>query len=122
MSTLDDLNARVTTAILRAERLSVDSFEALTAYREVWQLEAVIAKLTPPDDVEGEIARVGAVTAALSAHEPLKALQLIDCYQHEALASDVAEKLSALEAEAQTELSKVRSATVRPVRFTLRAA
>jgi hypothetical protein len=122
MSNLDNLNARVTAAILPAERLPVDSFEALTAFREVWQLEAAIAGITPPDDVEGEIARVGAVTAALSAREPLKALQLIDCYQHEALANEVVEKLSALEAEAHTELSKVRAATVRPVRFTLRAA
>ncbi len=32
-------------------------------------------------DIEGEIARIGAVTAALSAREPLKALQLIDRYR-----------------------------------------
>ena len=54
MSNLDDLNARVTDAILRAERLPEDSIEALAAFREVRQLEAAIAKLTPPDDVEGE--------------------------------------------------------------------
>jgi pyruvate-formate lyase-activating enzyme len=122
MSNLDDLNARVTDAILRAERLPADSFEALAAFREVWQLEAAIASITPPDDVEGEIARVGAVTAALSAREPLKALQLIDQYRHETLAHEVLEKLNTLQAEAQAELSNVRAATVRPVRFKLRAA
>lgn len=122
MSNLDDLNARVTDAILRAERLPADSFEALATFREVWQLEAAIARITSPDDVEGEIARVGAVTAALSAREPLKALQLVDQYQRETLAHEVLERLNTLQAEAQTELSKVRAATVRPVRFTLRAA
>ena len=64
---LDALNRRVTNAIIRAESLPPGSRDAWEAFHDVSALEESIATLLPPDDLEGEIARLGAVTAALSA-------------------------------------------------------
>jgi hypothetical protein len=124
MATLDELNARVTSAILHAERLAPDSFEALSAFREVSRLEESIARLTSPGEIEGEIARVGAITAALSASDPLLALELIDRYRQDDVSKEVLQKLEGLEAEAEVDLARASSCspTVYPVRFTLAAA
>ncbi|HSK04037.1 MAG TPA: hypothetical protein VK932_22440 [Kofleriaceae bacterium] len=121
---LDELNRRVTNAIVRAESLPAGSREAWEAFREVSALEESIALRLPPDDLEGEIARLGAVTAALSAGEPLRALQLAARFLAENLAPEVAEKLRQLVKEADAELVRAASdePTVRPVTFTLRAA
>lgn len=121
---LDDLNARVTEAILRAERLPVGSDRAQEAFREVGRLEEAIAGLTSAHDIEGEIARLGAVTAALSAAEPLRALVLVERYLAEGASPAAAAKLEALRAEADADLAEVASKAppVRPVRYTLLAA
>jgi hypothetical protein len=103
---LDELNRRVTNVIIRAERLPAGSRDARDAFREVSALEESIAALVLPDDIEGEIARLGAVTAALSAGEPLRALQLADRFLAEALAPAVAAKLRQLAAEADVELAR----------------
>jgi hypothetical protein len=120
----DELNRRVTNAIVRAEGLPSGSREAWEAFREVSALEESIATLTAPDDLEGEIARLGAVTAALSAGEPLRALQLAERFLAESLAPEVAEKLRQLGKEADAELVRAISdePTVKLVKFTLRAA
>ena len=73
---LDDLNKSVTNAILQAEALPRGSWEAQHAFREVADLEEEIATIAGAGAVEGEIARLGAVTAAMSAGEPLRAIQL----------------------------------------------
>src|SRR5262245_17198733 len=119
---LDDLNRRVTNAIIRAESLPAGSRDAWEAFHEVSALEESIAMLVPPDDVEGEIARLGAVTAALSAGEPLRALQLAERFLAENLASEVAAKLRELIAEADADLVRAVTdePTVMPVTFTLR--
>jgi hypothetical protein len=121
---LDELNRRVTNAIVRAESLPAGSRDAWEAFHDVSALEESIAATVPPDDIEGEIARLGAVTAALSAGEPLRALQLAERFLSESLAPEIAEKLRQLVTEADAEL--VRAATdeptVVPVTFTLRAA
>ncbi len=121
---LDEWNRRVTNAIVRAESLPAGSREAWEAFREVSALEESIALLLPPDDLEGEIARLGAVTAALNAGEPLRALQLAARFLAEDLAPEVAEKLRQLVKEADAELVRAVSdePIVRPVTFTLRAA
>ncbi len=121
---LDEWNRRVTNAIVRAESLPAGSREAWEAFREVSALEESIALLLPPDDLEGEIARLGAVTAALSAGEPLRALQLAARFLAEELAPEVAEKLRQLAQEGDAELVRAVSdePIVRPVTFTLRAA
>jgi hypothetical protein len=88
---LEELNRRVTNAIVWAESLPAGSRDAWEAFHEVSELEESIAKLVPPDDLEGEIARLGAVTAALSAGEHLRALQLAERYLAENLAPEIAE-------------------------------
>lgn len=72
----------------------------------------------------GEIARLGAVTAALSAGEPLRALQLAERFLAEGLADEVEAKLRQLANEADAELARAATdeTTVMPVTFTLRAA
>lgn len=121
---LDKLNRRVTNAIVRAESLPAGSRDAWDAFHEVSALEEAIAALVPPDDLEGEIARLGAVTAALSAGEPLRALQLAERFLSESLAPEIAEKLRQLVTEADAELARAITdePTVVPVTFTLRAA
>lgn len=118
---LDDLNARVTEAILRAERLPGGSDPAREAFGEVGRIEESIANLTPAQELEGEIARLGAVTAALSAAEPLRALVLVERYLAEDLLPAAAAKLEELRAEANAELANVaaKAPPVRPVKFTL---
>ncbi len=120
---LAELNRRVTDAITVAEGLPKDSPESWTAFREVSLLEEQIARSTPADDVEGEIARLGAVAAALSANEPLRAVQLGEIYLTEGLADDIKAKLAAMLDEADKTISALaENLTVRPVKFTLEAA
>jgi len=121
---LDELNHRVTNAIVRAESLPAGSREAWEAFHDVSALEESIAALVPPGDIEGEIARLGAVTAALSAGEPLRALQLAERFLAESLAPEIAGKLHQLIEEAEAEIVRAVSdePTVMPVTFTLRAA
>lgn len=121
---LDDLNARVTEAILHAERLPMGSDQAQEAFREVGRIEESIADLTPADDLEGEIARLGAVTAALSGSEPLRALLLVDRYLAEDVSPEAAAKLEALRSEADVELAEIASKVppVRPVKYILQEA
>lgn len=120
---LDELNRRVTNAIVRAESLPVGSRDAWEAFHEVSALEEALAMRLPADDLEGEIARLGAVTAALSAGEPLRALQLAERFLAESIAPEIAEKLRAFVAEADADLARaVTDEPVGPVPFTLRAA
>ena len=120
---LAELNRRVTAAITIAEGLPKDSPACWTAFREVSRLEEQIARSTAADDVEGEIARIGAVAAALSANEPLRAIQLGEAYLAEELAEDIAAKIRGMLAEANDVLGAFAGdLTVQPVRFTLDAA
>jgi len=97
---LDELNAKVTAAILHAESLPLGSMDAQSAFREVSNLEETIAALASANDVEGEIARLGAVSGALSAGEALRALQLARRYGSDALSSAARAKLDELRKEA----------------------
>ena len=121
---LDELNQRVTTAILRAEGLAEGSREAWAAFREVATLEERIAKATAAGDLEGEIARVGAVTAALRAGEPLRAVRLAQRYLDEGVDAVIAARLEGLMKEAHTALAGglANMPTIKPVTFSLRAA
>jgi len=120
---LAELNLRVTDAITHAESLPKDSPESWTAFREVSLLEEQIARLTPSDDLEGEIARLGAVAAALSANEPLRAVRLGETYLAEALADDIKSKLKLMLADVDAALTALaEDLTVQPVKFTLDAA
>ncbi len=76
---IDLLNGLVTEAILRAEALPPGP-AATAAFSEVSQLEEAIACLTEKDSLEGSIARRGAITAALSAGCPYRAMSLTEAY------------------------------------------
>lgn len=121
---LDDWNRRVTDAIVRAESLPVGSCDAWEAFHEVSKLEESIARIAPSDHLEGEIARLGAVTAALSADEPLRALQLATQFLTENPAPEIAQKFHQLMQQAEEMLDRAAAdePIVKPVTFTLRAA
>lgn len=57
------LNAAVTAAILRAERLAREGADATAAYADVARYEAALAALHPAGTVEGDTAREGAARA-----------------------------------------------------------
>ena len=86
---LDVLNALVTQAIFRAERLSREgSTDAESAYAEVSRYEGALAALHPADDIEGAVARTGAVTAALRAGQYDRARELAARYVADPALSD----------------------------------
>ena len=64
--TEDDLDERVSAAIVRAEQLEdVGSPDAVEAWREVLLYETRLAELTGAGSIEGGVARAGAVHAAM---------------------------------------------------------
>ncbi len=79
---MHELNREVTTAILRAEHLPPGNDRDL-AFVEVGRLEEAIAEICPAGTLEGNVARCGAVTAALSAGDPARALLLASRYLEE---------------------------------------
>ncbi len=119
--TLQNLNARISEEIFFAGRAAQGSMEAQSAYLRISALEEQIARLTAPDAVDGALARVGAVSAALRAGDWLRAARLVDEFMEDAPA-DVAEELRALGREADDAARVVQEPDVRPVRFHLEAA
>ncbi len=109
--TLDELNREVTQAILLAERQPPGSVQAAWAFGKVSKLEEAIADVTSVDDVRGLISRVGAVTGALSADDPLRALFLIARYRDEIQSEDVRARLAELETDAQAVLDEQSKST-----------
>jgi hypothetical protein len=86
---IDTLYPLVTEAIRRAEVLEVLSAPgARNAYLDVSLLEESIASLLPASDSEGQIARCGAVSAAISAHELRRAEELAIRYSSEESVND----------------------------------
>lgn len=121
MTNLDELHAQVTAAILDAERLPFGSLEARTAFRRVCDVEEHIATLASSETVEGEIARLGAVQAALSADEPLRALQLAEQFAQESLSGPTRAKLEESMRAADAELAATEQPRVEPIRFHIAA-
>jgi len=117
-----ELNKQVTAAIFTAEHCPDGSKEAVAAFREVSRIEEAIARRTKAEELEGMVARQGAVTAALSAGDWLQALTLIDVYINESAPSDLIDALTALREEAERELSKLTLPDVHPIEFHLAAA
>lgn len=93
---LTELNGLVTTAIVHAERIPAGTPEARSAFRHVSVLEESIARITEPRSVQGEIARCGAVTAALSAGESLRVHELVKRYQAEDVRDEIRSRLEEL--------------------------
>jgi hypothetical protein len=76
---LESLNNSVTGWILRAERASTEEGR-LEAHHIVCDIEQKIVAVTSPDTTEGLASRIGAVTAAMSAGNLKKAVELADQY------------------------------------------
>jgi hypothetical protein len=74
--------------------------------------------------VEGEVARLGAIAAALSAGEPLRAVQLGERYPADTFSASARRTLAALLSEANEQLERdlARLPNVEPTRFKLRGA
>ncbi len=119
---LAEPNDRVTHAILEAERLAPDSLEAWAAFRVVSKLEEAIAELSGVDDLPADIARVGAVTAALSAEEPLRAIRLAERYIAASASDATKAQLQQCRDEAEKRLAAMRVPTVPLIKYELRAA
>ena len=85
----DELNMRVTGAIWRAEELEATNVTAAPpAWAEVSSIEEELAKAFPASDVQGKIARRGAVRAALKAGDPDRAHALANTYLAEETAPE----------------------------------
>lgn len=96
LTPLEHLNHRVTGAILAAEQLTEGSPEANAAWNAVSLLEEQIAERTSVLDLEGEIARCGAVMAAHSAGDTQRARRLGEIYLAQGPSSTIANKLRQL--------------------------
>jgi hypothetical protein len=78
---VDTLNALVTGAIWRAEELEGRGIRSASlAWAEVSTIEEDLAKAHSVSEVQGRIARRGAVTAALKAGDYTRAYALVDSY------------------------------------------
>ena len=78
---VDLLHTLVSSAIWRAEQLDDSGLEtARSAWSEVSRWEEELAKIIPAKEVEGRIARRGAVRAALKAKDPARAQELVERY------------------------------------------
>jgi len=123
---IDRLYERVTSAIFIAEDAEGrgDLVGARKAYLEVSFLEEDIGSRLDASDAEGAIARRGAITAALSADLPERALDIVHGYLKEELPAPLNGQLKLLEAEALSKRpsSELRRLNVRPAaRFSLDA-
>jgi hypothetical protein len=118
---IQDLNMRVSEAIFFAARAAPGSREAQETYGQVSMLEERIARLTDATDVEGAVARVGAVSAALRAGDWLRASRLLEEFLAGA-PDDVATELRTLAREVEEAACAVPEPNVRPVHFALAAA
>ena len=110
---VDALDVAVTRAIRDAERLEdAGDVGARPAYGLVSSLEEALAALHPAEDVEGAIARCGAVTAALRAGQRDRAVALARRYEADPgfPAGLLAESVSAFESLAPGLLSASRDA------------
>lgn len=86
---LDSLYLLVTEAIMRAEALQdLGAPGASSAFTDLSLIEEKIAKLLPPSDTEGAIARRGAVRAAAVGGDAARARQLVDRFAEEAGTTD----------------------------------
>ncbi len=75
---LRELNIEVTRLIMYVERLEdQNSAEAVASYAELSLVEEAIADLTPESEAGGQIARRGAVRAAVNSGDLDRAIMLV---------------------------------------------
>lgn len=117
----EQLNTRVTEAIFHAEHEPEGTAAAEAAFRAVSELEEKLARAIPADQLQGGLARIGAVTAALQAGDWLRAAWLAESFAAGAPA-DVAEQLRILAGDAEKASREIAEPNVLPISFELRAA
>jgi len=112
--TIERIYPLVSYAIHRAAvLLGADRREA---QREVSRLEEEIAAILPSDDDEGEIARRGAVSAALDADDCTRAIQMAERYLGEERVSDAQRsKLQSLRDQARLQAGEEDGETNEPL-------
>jgi hypothetical protein len=125
--TLDELYSLVSLSIHRAESAEAQGDVSLAAATslDVSCLEEEIAELLPADDAEGAIARRGVVTAALSARQYARAVEMAAKYLSDhRVGGPLRAKLEELRVTAQREidaLSAVSDAFDPSARFRIAA-
>jgi hypothetical protein len=77
---IDALDTLVSSAIWRAEQLDELGLDTTAAWGEVSKLEEELAKKLPAKEIEGRIARRGAVRAALKSTDHVRAQDLVERY------------------------------------------
>ncbi|MCC6877377.1 MAG: hypothetical protein IT378_23935 [Sandaracinaceae bacterium] len=125
MTRVDDLNRQVTSAILQAERFERlgDGRNKALAYLEVSRLEEALAHELAASELEGAIARRGAITAAMSAQAFDRARNVADVFLNEpSLPMDLAAQLEKLRAQADAAMHALGEGTVVPVPYVLKPA
>ncbi len=94
---LDELNMLVSEAIHAAENdMHEMSGHQRAAYRRVSEIEAEIAELIPVDLLEGAVARMGAVRAAVNAGDMARASELVEKYVAAGISDTLKNALRAL--------------------------
>lgn len=96
----DDLNAKVSEAIRRAEQLDDAGMDSRSAWTMVSSFEDRLAAVFPTSEPEGRIARRGAVRAALAAGDRERAESLTNRYSRERGAGNLPGALQRILAEA----------------------
>ena len=125
---IDQLYGRVATAILQAEKADAagSKAHAAAAHLLVSFLEEDIAYLIPATDPEGEIARRGVITAAISAGQFVRAAEMAKTYVSDPSVSPALKgQLEALRIDAERQARSVqrRPVLVRPqAKFRMLAA
>ena len=112
---IDRLYSRVTAAIMFAERAEATGSNAQAAarYLEVSFLEEEISELLPASDREGEVARRGVITAAMSASQFVRAIEMAKKYEADSSASEqLKNQLALLRGDAEIRLRSVPRGTV----------
>jgi len=116
---LAELNSRVSEAIFLAGQTSSGTAEEREAYRLVSGIEEELARRLPSAVLEGSLARVGAVSAALRAGDWLRASRLAEEFLTDAPA-DLADELKTLQKQADEVARSMAEPDVRPVDFSQR--
>ena len=80
---IEDLNGRVTSAIFNAERLNPSDSGYKLAWTSVSETESQLAELIPISEIEGLIARRGAITASITSGDMSRSNSLLIKYLSE---------------------------------------
>lgn len=116
----DEASIDVTDALASLDAIEDDTPAAHLAWLRVSVCEERLAAVFAPLSVEGELARTGAVFAAIAARDPVRAFALIERYRVDATTA-LRDQLSRLETDAGVIWSALRAVHA-PSRFSFLVA